>query len=453
MKNRDTGSAYRRIANTEKAGTGYRWIIAGIIALMAVCIVGAWFFFNQKPAEQTITIGAGPYRSDSYELMQEVAEVVSRHSDWLKVKVTPTRDSSQNISYLNDKRVDASTIRSDTPVAGNVRLIANLFPDYFQLLARGEQQIYKVTDLIGKKVAIARFGTDEFRSFWIIGDHYDLPINRVRWLAMDFQTATQKLLSGEVDAVFTVRSLRDRLLLNLFEDAELKKLAIRFVPINQAEAIALKRPFLRAGNVPVGAFVGKDPTPYSDTTTATVDRFLVTRQDVDPEIVRELTKILFEHRLDLTIRFALASAIKEPDVSEGAGIPLHPGANQYFTRDEPSFIQENAEPLALFVTVFAMLGSSLIALRSRFDSTRKDKMDSYNYALLDIADAARNTKSVSRLRELKADLFENLERAVIALDSDEVTEKGFQSFSLLWESVNQIIIDQLAEANKRKSKS
>lgn len=444
MNKREAELPTQRVANTVKrAGAGYRRLLAGIIVLMAICVVGAWFFFNQKPAGQTITIGAGPYRSDSFELMQEVAEVVSRHSDWLKVEVRATSDSSRNISLLNERQVDASTIRSDTPVAGNVRVIANLFPDYFQLLARGESQIFKVTDLVGKRIAIARYGTDEFRSFWIIGDHYDLPIKDVRWIAMDFNTATQKLLSGEVDAIFTVRSLRDRLLLNMFEDAELKKQIIRFIPINQAEAIALKRPFLRAGTVPVGAFVGKDPTPYSDTKTATVDRFLVTREDIDPGIIRELTRILFEHRLDLTIRFALASAIKEPDESEGAGIPLHPGAIQYFTRDEPSFIQENAEPLALLVTVLAMLVSSLFALRSRFDSARKDRMDSYNYALLDIADAARSTSDQKRLIELKAELFSNLEKAVIALDSDEVTEKGFQSFSLLWESVNEIIRDQL----------
>lgn len=439
------GTVHTRVANAEqRAGAGYRWIITAIVILMLVSIVGAWAFFSRQPAEQSLTIGAGPYRSDSYELMQEVAEVVSRHSPWLRVRVQATRDSSQNISYLNDGRVDASTIRADTPVAENVRLVANLFPDYFQLLTRSERQIYKVTDLIGKKVAIARFGTDEFRSFWIIGDHYDLPINRVEWQAMDFETATRKLLNGDVDAIFTVRSLRDRLLLNMFEDAELKDLAIRFVPINQAEAIALKRPFLGAGIVPVGAFVGKDPTPFSDTKTATVERFLVTRRDIDDEIVRELTRILFEHRLDLTIRFALASAIREPDLSVGAGVPLHPGASQYFNRDEPSFIQENAEPLALLVTVLAMLVSSLFALRSRFDSTRKDRMDSYNYALLDIADAARETTDPARLRALKSELFSNLERAVIALDSDQVTEKGFQSFSLLWESVNEIIRDQLA---------
>lgn len=443
----------KRIANTSKK-TGKRksyWLItiAGLIAMLAV---GGVFYLNQKPSAVTLSIGSGPYRSDSYELVREIADVVSRHSDWLTVSPQPTRDSSQNIRMLNEKQVDAATIRSDTPVANNVRLIANLFPDYFQLITRGDKPIYKVTDLIEKRIAIPSFGTDEFRSFWIIGDHYDLPINAVKWAAMDFTQASRKLLSGELDAIFTVRSLRDRLLLNLFEDAELKNEALRFIPINQAEAIAIKRPFLDVGNVPKGAFLGKGPTPSIDTITATVDRLFVTRDDLDQDIIREITRVLFEHRLDLTIRFSLASAIKKPDVEVGSGIPLHEGSQQYYNRDEPSFIQENAEPLALLVTVMAMLGSSLFAMRSRWESTQKDQMDTYNYVLLDIADAARKSESYQEIQTLKADLFANLEKAVIALDTDEMTEKGFQSYSLLWESVREIVNDRLADIKQATSK-
>lgn len=447
-------AARQRVANTEKRKPGWRNLASlVIIGLIAALVTGSYFYLNQKPGPRTLTVGSGPYRSDSYELMLEIADVVSRHSDWLTVDVKATRDSSENIKLLNEQKVDMATIRSDKPVANNVRLVANLFPDYFQLITRGDQSIFQVTNLVGKRVAIPRFGTDEFRSFWIIGDHYDLPINDVKWIAMDFSSAKQQLLSGEVDAIFTVRSLRDRLLLNLFEDAELKGEALRFLPINQAEAIAIKRPFLGVGVVPTGAFLGKGPTPIANTTTTTVERLFVTRDDLDVAVIREITRVLFEHRLDLTIRFSLASVIKKPDFEEGSGIPLHEGSQQYYDRDEPSFIQENAEPLALVVTVIAMLGSSLFAMRSRWESTQKDKMDTYNYTLLDIAESAGKSNSLDELRKFKADLFSNLERAVIALDADEVTEKGFQSYSLLWESVREIVNDRIDELKSEPVKT
>ncbi|MEM9278820.1 MAG: TAXI family TRAP transporter solute-binding subunit [Pseudomonadota bacterium] len=439
-------SEVRQRANTaRRAGSGYRFLSWISVLLIITIVVGGYFYLNRQLAPVVVKIGSGPFRSDSHELMKEVADVVSRHSGNIVVEVVPTRDSSNNISLLNEGKVDFATIRSDTPVVKNVRQVANLFPDYFQLLTRADRPVFKVTDLIGKKVAIPRFGTDEFRSFWIVGDHYDLPITEVKWITMSFDEAREQLLSGQVDAIFTVRSLRDRLLVNLFEDAELKNLKLRFVALDQAEALAIKRPFLNVGEVPKGAFLGKGPTPRIDTVTATVDRVLVTREDLDDATVRELTRILFEHRLDLTIRFALASAIKKPDFDVGFGIPLHDGAIQYFDRNEPTFIQENAEPLALLVTLTAMLGSSFFALRSRFVSSQKNRMDNYNYMLLDIADAARECSTIPELKDLKNRLFSVLEEVVRALDRDAVTEEGFQSFSLLWESVREILNDRISE--------
>ncbi|MEO0910569.1 MAG: TAXI family TRAP transporter solute-binding subunit, partial [Pseudomonadota bacterium] len=185
-------------------------------------------------------------------------------------------------------------------------------------------------------------------------------------------------------------------------------------------------------------------------TTVTVDRVLVTRDDLPEEHIRELTRILFENRLDLTIRFALANAINRPTIDEGLNIPLHSGSQQFYTRDEPTFLQENAEPLTLVVTLLAMLASSLFALRSRFISTQKDRLDSYNYELLDIAELGRNTDDIAELKELKQDMYSMLERVVLALDKDALTEEGFQSFSLLWETVREILNERITEVQSEE---
>ncbi len=446
-----TPSRISKAANTQRrAGLRFRLTGVMLVLLMLITTVGGYLYINRDLEPAVLKIGAGPFRTDSYQLMQEVADVVSRNSDILRIEVVSSRDSSSNISLLNQGKIDLATIRSDTPVVNNVRMVADLFPDFFQIISRADAPIFQPTDLVGKRIAIADFGTDEFRSFWIIGDHYDLPIQSINWKTMNFQRATDRLLAGQVDAIFTVRSLRDRLLLNLFEDAELKNLNLRFVSIDQAEAISIKRPFLDTGIVPKGAFLGKQPTPLDDATTVTVDRVLVTRDDLPEEHIRELTRILFENRLDLTIRFALANAINRPMIDEGLNIPLHSGSQQFYTRDEPTFLQENAEPLTLVVTLLAMLASSLFALRSRFISTQKDRLDSYNYELLDIAELGRNTDDIAELKELKQDMYSMLERVVLALDKDALTEEGFQSFSLLWETVREILNERITEVQSEE---
>ena len=272
-----------------------------------------------------------------------------------------------------------------------------------------------------------------------MADHYDLPVNRPTWTATSFPEAAKGLLSGQFDAMFTVRSLRDDMLLRMFEEAQLKQLKLRYIPIPQAAAIALKRPFLESAVMPVGAFTGALPVPGSETVTAAVQRILVSRAEVPEDAIRELTAILFEHRLDLTIRFSLASAIRQPDEARGLNVPLHDGAAAFFNRDNPSFIQENAEPIALGVTLFAMMISGLLAIRRRLDARQKNRADVYNYRLLELNAQARQASNIDDLSRLRNELDEILETVVVALDTDEVTEEGFQSFSLLWGSVRDTI--------------
>ncbi len=441
---KDTSGRLGANAQSKRSGNKLLMLLALLVTLLIVAFT-AWWYLIRVPDDVVLKVGAGPYRSDSYELMKEVAEVVERHGTGVRLEVVATADSSQNISLLNRGKIDLATIRSDTPVVDNVRLIASLFPDYFQFIARSGAGIRYLTELKGKRIAIPPYGTDEFRSFWVIADHYDLAIKSMKWKPMPLEEAKDKLLKGEVDVLFTVRSLRDRLLLNLFEDATITNTGLYFVEVDQAEAIALKRPFVQVDSVPRGAFIGAIPTPRREVKTAIVNRVLVTREDIDVAAIAEVTRVLFEHRLDLIIRFALASAILKPQEGQGVSSPLHDGAERYFNRDAPSFIQENAEPIALIITILAMLFSGLLTLRSRMGNTQKDRMDSYNYMLLDIAEKARVTERPDEIKSMKEELFKILETVVRALDTDEVTEEGFQSFSLLWKSVSDVLNDRARE--------
>ncbi len=420
-------------------------IILFVTVLLAAGGGIGWYVTYGNNGPVVLSVAAGPRNSDSYTLLQEIAEVLERHSTSVRLKVSPSKNSSTNITLVNSGEVDLATISSDTPVSTSVRLVADLFPDYFILISRESAQIRSITDLKGKRIAVPEDGSSELLAFWSVIDHYDLPTGSFDFTSTDLSRGADLFLSGEVDAIFLVRSLRDSALLRLIEDAGLKKLAMRFVPIDQAAAIAQKRPFLKPGIVVKGSFDGNPVLPANDVSTATVHRLLVSNSKVDAAAIRELTRILFENKLDLVTRIPLAASIVGAKNETGASLPYHAGASSYYNRDEPSFLQENAEPIALLVTLAAMLISGLLALRGRFSATQKNRLDSYNYQLLDIAEKAQISGQVEDLRLLKKELFSILETVVRALDTDEVTEEGFQSFSLLWESVRETINDQMAE--------
>ena len=418
---------------------------AAVLAAMIAVALGAWLWIERDRAPVVLRVGTGPVGSDSYVLMREVAEVAARHRKAVRLDVRATRDPSQNIAMLNAGAIELAAIRADTPVVSTIRIVADLYPDYFQLIARADAPIFAVNDLSKIRIAIPAFGTDAFRSFWTVANHYNFAIDAIDWTATDFTHARTGLLDGTYDAIFTVRSLRDADLLRLFLDAGIKRTALRYIPVDQAQAISLKSPFLEPGTIPRGAFTSLGTLPQREILTASVMRILVTRDDIPAEAIRALTEVLFEHRLDLTIRFSLASAIRQPDESHGLNVPLHDGAAQFYTRDEPSFLQENAEPLALVITVCAMLFSGLLALRSRLVAAQKNRADRYNYQLLDLNAQALAATSPDELAGLRIQLNDVLETVVVALDTDEVTDEGFQSFSLLWENVRDTIREREAK--------
>ena len=430
-----------------------RRIVAALIALLGLALVAGLVLMQREEGTVELTVAAGPRGSDSFTLMRETAAVLRRHSDELRLVVRPTRGSSRNMALLAQRRVDLATVRADTPVAEDVRAVADLFPDYFQIVTRDRLTLRSVNDLEGMRIAIPPHGTEENRAFHMLLDHYDVDARDVRWKAMPFDSAARMLLAGSIDALFTVRSLRDGGLLRLFEDASLTGRRFGFVPIRQAEAIAVKRPFIHVASIPQGVYTGSNPTPRADTQTASVTRVLVTREDVPEEAIRELARVLFGHKLDLTVRFSLAAAIAPPGGLEGTSTaPVHDGAQSWFDRDEPSFVQENAEPLALGVTVLTLIISLLLGLRARLNSVQKNRLDAYNYELLELGEKARAADDIVTLDALKTTQFGILERVVRALDTDEVTEEGFQSFSLLWSGVREIIEDrrrELARATPR----
>ena len=444
-----SGGGHQVPPNVASAAASLRWLAALVFAVFFIALGAIWWTWfaeaNRQPED--LVVGAGPVGSDAFVYMNEVADVLKRDHSRLRLKVVATRDPSENISLLNAGKISLAVVRADTPLSGDSRMVAALYPDYFQLIIAGESAAFDINQLTGMRIALPEFGTDAQLSFFSVADHYDLSTEKVNWQAVDFTQARKGLISGQYDGLFTVRSLRDPQLLTMFEDAQLKHKALRFLPVRQAEAMGLKRPFLKSGRIPFGAYTGAGPVPTADLPTAFVERVLVTRSTVSDTAIHDLTAALFDRRLELTLRFPLAAAVSQPDLERNLSVPVHNGAMQYYDREKPTFLETYSNQLGLLVTLLAAAGSGFLALRSRFTSNQKDRADVYNYRLLELLDLSRSAHDVTTLRALRDQHEDILKSVVIALDSDRVTDEGFQSFSLLWESVRASLAERHASLN------
>ena len=435
-------ASHSDLANTASVAAKARfnlWLLAGLALLAALGFV-AWMAL--KPAAIiALRVAAGQRGSDSYQLMGEIAEVATRSGKPIKLEVLATGDATDNIVQLNNHDVDLAVIRADTPVFSDVRIVADLYDDYFQLITRPGSGIYSLEQLSGKRIALPPPGTDGYKSFFVIVDHYDLDIGTMRWTAMSLDQARRKLINGELDAVFTVRSLRDEVLLRVVGDAEIAKLPLDILEIGQADAMILKRPLLTSGTIGTGSLSGALPMPSRNVKTITATRVLVAHENADPNAIRALTEVLFESRLDLTLRMPLAAAITKPDESAGLAVPMHQGASDYFNRNAPNFLEANSNSLGLLLTIAAMVVSGILALRARLMAGQKNKADVFNYRLMELNTRALESGNLSDFDEIRAELASMMATVIVALDKDEVTDEGFHSFSRIHDSVSGSVRD------------
>ncbi len=146
-----------------------------------------------------------------------------------------------------------------------------------------------------------------------------------------------------------------------------------------------------------------------------------------------LTRVLFERRRDLVNITPLAGFISPPAVGGGTFIPLHPGARSFYDRNQPSFLQENAEPLALLFTVMAVMLSGMVQLRHR---SKKRRIDEYNRAALQLGDDLAQVAESSEIRDRRRELFEIGARVVDDAESGLVSPDGFTFFAFTWDMVD-----------------
>jgi len=108
-----------------------------------------------------------------------------------------------------------------------------------------------------------------------------------------------------------------------------------------------------------------------------------------------------------------------------AALPVHEDARRYYDCDQPSFTQENAEPIALMITIAAMIFSVLLVLRRNLASRAKNPGEDYNHQLLCIAHGPRSTDDIAELKTLKQERLDLLDNVVGALNKDKVSEDAF----------------------------
>jgi hypothetical protein len=206
---------------------------------------------------------------------------------------------------------------------------------------------------------------------------------------------------------------------------------------------------LDAGSIPQGSYNGRPAIPDKDEPTISVKQMLLAHESVPAEVIAKVTSVLFEHRRELMEIVPIAGLITAPDSSGRTLVPVHAGVRAFWDRDKPSFLQENAEPIALMISIAVVAVSGYLQFANR---RRKKVMDSYNRQLIDLGHTARIASDFAELDDCNGRLAEFVERIVHETERGRVNAAEFTLFTFAYDAVEDAIKDRRIQLERAERK-
>ncbi len=359
-------------------------LVAAVVALAV--IVGGFLTYrsvSKADARHRLVIATGSEAGTYHALGMALARILESEGAIESAEVLATDGSVANmrlIGGLNDQAADLAFVQSDTRISPLARLVTPLYDEVLHILVatRLESQIRTVEDLRGRRVAAGPAGSGTRQLAERVLGHFGVTVGED--LALSPEQAAAGLEDGSVDVAFVLTSIPSRLV-----DSLAAKNAVRFLSLgdaqeygNESDALALVFPYIRATTIPRSTYTR---LPQKPVRTISVSALLVARRDLDPELVRIITRLIFEHRGGAGRlegdELAVAQQIHEDYRPSAYQIPFHSGATAYYNREEPPFFVEYAEAISLGLTLLVGLYSGSIAFREWMKRRMKNRIDAY----------------------------------------------------------------------------
>ena len=184
---------------------------------------------------------------------------------------------------------------------------------------------------------------------------------------------------------------------------------------------------------------------YAQASSPSVKELLVASEDVPAEVIAKITSVLFEHRREMMDLVPLAGAIAAPERSGETFLPIHAGVWAFSDRDKPSFVQPNAEAVALMISIAIVATSAYLQWATR---RRKRVLDAYNAELIELGLRARSAPDFDTLDECNALLAAFVGRIVQSAEHGHINPAEFTLFNFTYDSVEDAIKDRLQQLER-----
>lgn len=292
---------------------------------------------DAEPERRFLSIGTAPTGGAFFVVGGALAEVANAFGSDLGWQVTSeaTQGSQENIRRLASGELDFAlsnaaityfAVRGESSwdQAYDVKAVMTLAPNIALFVSPQGSGVETVADLAGKRVAVGPAGAGFEMFVGPLVEAHGVTYEDFTPLNANQSGAVDLLSDGSAAAAFLGGAVPTASITQASSSMDL-----RYVPFDDdAKAKLLADyPFFAPATIPAGTYRGLDED-YQGLNVGSMH--LITRADMDEDVVYQLTKLIYEQRADVVARHAAGKAIQPKVVIRDTGTPFHPGAERYY---------------------------------------------------------------------------------------------------------------------------
>jgi TRAP transporter TAXI family solute receptor len=305
--------------------------------LVSVC-VAVLFVIGAMASVQAadhLVIATGGTAGTYYPFAGAMSNIWNSKIKDMNVTAQTTGGSVENVRLINKKDVELALAQSDTldqawngleafkePFKG-MSAIATMFPEIVQIVVRADSPIKTFPDLKGKKVGVGAPGSGTEASYRQTLEAYGMKREDVNSQYLSFAESAEAFKDKHIDAFYVIAGIPVSAIMDVSMQNE-----IRILPLSADITAKLiqKYTFLAAVKIPANTYRGQT----EDVPTVAVNSVLIAGNQLKPEVVYNLTKVLFENQPQLAAAHAKGKELNLQRAVTGVSIPFHPGAVKYY---------------------------------------------------------------------------------------------------------------------------
>ncbi|MGX7704451.1 TAXI family TRAP transporter solute-binding subunit [Methylobacterium sp. Gmos1] len=355
----------------------------------------------------TLSIAVAPRDGTEPALIRAYAEALKSTQKGVRLRIMPFDDVRESAKALEQGKADLAVVRPDVDLPANGLTLAILRDQAMLIASPAPSGITTFPELARKRLGIVAHRDADLWLLKSLMGYYGLtlqegpatgpvPVGQVRLVPLAEEDLAGAFAEKRIDAVVAVIAPAAPMALRLVAtvQAASRTRKVAFVGVEDGPAIIERLPRLQAVTVPAGLFGGSPKVPEEEVKTVGASYRLMARASMSRTVAADVTQHLFELRSRLSdatpaADYVAAPAYETTAEATSARLPIHPGAIDYYEREQQGFIERYGDWVYLLAVLGGGFGSALAWLRQRLRRLRRERIDVVMDRLLEILAEAR----------------------------------------------------------------